>query len=244
MQAYTRILALFKREFTLMFNTALGYTFIVLFMFVESMIFFFGASGNSFWDRKSSDLGFFFTITPYLLLILVPAMGMKIWAEEKEAGTWEILFTLPFQDWEIILGKFFASAIYLIICLFSTLLLPLTTLIFGNPDFGLILSGYMGVYLLGLTFLSIVIYVSIYVNSQIGAFIISFFVISVFYLFGLQKLIDVIGENIFQFISIFSIPKHFESFYLGIIDIRDFYFFFSVNILFLTFATFALKGKR
>ena len=61
MQAYTRILALFKREFTLMFNTALGYTFIVLFMFVESMIFFFGASGNSFWDRKSSDLGFFFS---------------------------------------------------------------------------------------------------------------------------------------------------------------------------------------
>jgi ABC-2 type transport system permease protein len=244
MESITRIFAIIRKELNLAYNTALGYTFIVLFMFVESLLFFFGIGGNSFWERKSSDLGYFFLVTPYLLLLFVSAIGMKIWTEEKESGTWEVMFTLPFEEWEIVIGKYFASCVYVFVALLCTIFIPLTAMIFGDPDIGILISGYLGTYLVGITFVSIVLYFTLFVNTQIGAFLYGFFALSLFYSFGIQKLTDFIGKDLFNWLGILSIQKHFEAFRLGILDPRDFYFFISLNLLFLLFASIQLKERR
>ncbi|TGL62209.1 gliding motility ABC transporter [Leptospira ognonensis] len=244
MESTNRIFAVVKKEIMLAFNTALGYTFILLFMFVESLLFFFGIGGNSFWDRKSSDLGFFFLLTPYLLLLFVSAIGMKIWAEEKESGTWEVLFTLPFKEWEVVLGKYIACCVIVFLALLSTLFIPLTTMIFGAPDIGILISGYLGVFFVGITFVSIILFFTLFFNTQIGTFLFGFFILSIFYSFGIQKLADFLGKNIYEWLSIFSLQSHFESFRLGILDPRDIYFYISVNFLFLTLASFQLRENR
>jgi ABC-2 type transport system permease protein len=244
MESMGRVFAVFKKEINLFFNTALGYTFIILFMFVECLLFFFGIGGNSFWERRSSDLGFFFVFTPYLLILFVSAIGMKIWSEEKESGTWEILFTLPFQEWEIVFGKYLASCLYLLIALLITVFIPLTVMIFGTPDMGIVFASYLGMFFVGMTFVSIVLYFNLYVNTQIGAFLFGFFALASVYIFGIQKITDIIGKEFFNWIRIFSIQGHFDSMRIGILDPRDIYFFISLNFLFLALATLRLKAKR
>lgn len=244
MESISRIFAIVQKELNLTYNTALGFTFIVLFMFVESLLFFFGVGGNSFWDRKSSDMGFFFLVTPYLMVLFVSAIGMRIWAEEKESGTWEVLFTLPFNEWEVVVGKYLAACVNVFVALLSTIFIPLTVVIFGTPDLGILFSGYIGVYLVGITFVSIVIYISLFFNTQIGAFLFGFFSLALFYSFGIQKLTDIIGKQAFDWISIFSIQRHFEAFRLGIFDPRDFYFYISMNFVFLALSAIHLREKR
>ncbi len=244
MESINRILAIVKKDVTLAYNTALGYTFIILFMFVENLLFFFGIGGNSFWDRKNSDLGFFFLLTPYLLLIFVSAIGMKIWSEEKESGTWEVLYTLPFREWEIVLGKFLGSATMVLVGLISTFFIPLTAFIFGEPDLGVIFASYLGLYLLGLSFVSIIIYFTLFFNTQIGSFLFGFFILSLLFVFGSQRLIDLLGGYSINWLNTFSFQKHFESFRLGILDPRDFYFFISLTLLFLSLSALHLREKR
>ena len=169
---------------------------------------------------------------------------MKIWAEEKESGTWEILFTLPFNEWEVVLAKYIASCMNVLIALLSTIFIPFTVMIFGQPDLGIVFSGYLGVFLVAITFVSIVMYFSLFFQTQIGAFLFGFFALSVFYSPFVQKSIDFIGKTASDWIGIFSLQKHFEAFRLGILDPRDLYFYLSINIVFLSLTVIHLKDKR
>lgn len=243
MESLKRIFAIYKKEMILSTNTALGYIFIILFMFVENLLFFYGIGGNSFWDRKTSDLNHFFTISPLILLLFVSAISMRTWSEEKDSGTWEILLTLPFLEYEIVLGKYLAACTNVLFALFSTIMIPLTTIVFGYPDFGVIFSGYIGLLLVGLSFVSVTFFVSLFANSQIGSFLLSFFSLSFLFFIGIQKLIDLMGRNYSEWIGIFSISKHFESFRMGILDPRDFYFFISFCGLFLALTILNLRTK-
>jgi len=244
MESLARIFAIVQKEIYLSYNTALGYTFIVLFMFIENLLFFFGIGGNSFWDRKSSDLGFFFFLTPYLLILFVAAIGMKMWAEEKESGTWEVIFTLPFEEWEVVIGKYIASCLNVLVALLCTIFIPLTVKIFGEPDIGILFSGYLGVFLVGITFVSIVLFFSLFFNTQIGAFLFGFFALTFFYSLGVMKLFENLGKSLFDVMGVFSIQKHFEAFRLGIFDPRDFFFYFSMNLVFLSLTAIQLRAKR
>ncbi len=236
-----KIQALFRREWLQSFNTPVGYTFIVLFLLIENYIFFYGFGSNSFWDRKSSDMGVFFQSVPYLLLLFVPAIGMRIWTEEKESGTWEILFTLPLTEWQIVLGKFFSTFFYVIVTLCCTVFIPLTLSVLGDPDWGLVFSGYLGLFLLSSSFVSLVLYFTLFLRSQVISFLVGVLTLISFYLLGSQRLIDFFSSG---FIKIFSIPSHYEPFRLGILDPRDFYFFISLDFLFLYLSVIRLRYKR
>lgn len=186
----------------------------------------------------------FFLSAPVLFLVFIPSIGMRIWSDEKETGTWELLFTLPLTEWEIVIGKFLATCFSFIAALVCTIFIPLTISVLGDPDWGIIFSGYVGMILLGLTFTSMVLYVSLFVKSQIISFLIGFVFLGIIYLLGIQKLIDILGSEYFGWLGIFSISKHYETFRLGIFDPRSFYFFLSITASFLYLSVIHLQKKR
>jgi len=239
-----KIKALFRKEILQNFNTPIGYTFIVLFLLIESFVFFYGFKNASFWDRNSSEMEVFFMLAPILFLVFIPSIGMRIWSDEKETGTWELLLTLPITEWEIVLGKFLATCFSFIAALICTVFIPLTISVLGDPDWGVIFSGYVGMILLGIAFSSVVLYVSLFVKSQITSFLVGFVSLGIMYLLGIQKLVDILDTEYFGWLGIFSISKHYETFRLGIFDPRSFYFFFSLTAVFLYLSVIHLQKKR
>lgn len=244
MISFQRLSAVIYKEWKILFGTSLGFTILLLFMFLENLFFFYGAGPSSFWDRRSSDITFFFQYTSYMLLIFIPTIGMRVWAEEREMGTIELIFTLPLATWEIVLGKYVAFLAFLFIALLSTVMVPITTFVFGRPDFGLILSGYFGIFLLGATNLAIVFFISLFFQTQIASMVFSFFLLFTLYFFGIQKFTDLIGIEQFSSLQSISLQRHVETFLLGILDFYDFYFFISVSGLFLFFTYWKLRERN
>src|SRR5215469_13317404 len=140
-----QVFAIFKREFTAYFATPVAYVFIVIFLLaMGSFTFYVG----HFYDNGVANLGVFFIWHPWLYLFLVPAVGMRLWAEERRLGTIELLFTMPVTSWQAILGKFFASWIFLGIALLLTFPLVITVAYLGQPDYGRIFGGYFGSFMM------------------------------------------------------------------------------------------------
>ena len=137
------------KEISIYKNTPIGYIFSSFFLLLVSFLFFYGLGGNSFWDLKISSMEQYFMWIPILFIIFIPAITMRLWAEEEKSGTLEVLMTLPLKDIEVVIGKFLSAWIFLIMTLSGTILAPLTLMILGSIDFGLIISGYIGSFFLG-----------------------------------------------------------------------------------------------
>ncbi|HRK71852.1 MAG TPA: hypothetical protein PLA85_09700 [Micropepsaceae bacterium] len=227
----------FKREFASYFATPLAYVFIVIFLFTMGAFTFY--LGN-FYENGSASLATFFGFHPWLYLFLIPAISMRLWAEERRAGTIELLLTLPIPLSSAVMGKFFAAWVFAGVALALTFPMWLTVNYLGSPDNGVILASYIGSWLMAGGDLAIGACISAATNNQVIAFVVSAVVCFLFTVAGAPLVVDFFANfapnAVVQTIASFSFLSHFNAIMNGVIDLRDIIFFGSLIAIFL-FAT-------
>jgi ABC-2 type transport system permease protein len=230
-----KALAVFKREFFAYFATPIAYVFIVIFLFAMGAFTF---EIGRFYDRGIADLSVFFGYHPWLYLFLVPAIGMRLWAEERRIGTMELLLTLPIPIWASVTGKFLAAWAFTTVALVLTFPVWLTVNYLGDPDNGVILAGYVGSILMAGAYLAISAALSATTTNQVIAFVVSVVVCFLFTVSGAPLVLDFVSAIaptvLVNTIASFSFLTHFESISKGVIDLRDLVYFASLIALFLT----------
>ena len=218
-----------KRELSGYFASPVAYVFIVIFLLLNG---FFTFMLGGFFEMGEASLTYsFFRWHPWLYLFLVPAAGMRLWAEERRLGTMELLLTMPITAWQAIVGKFLASWIFLIIALALTFPVVITVNYLGDPDLGAILTGYLGSALLAGAYLAVTCLTSALTRNQVISFILSVVICFFLILAGWEpvtRLVMNIAPNLVNFIASFSVMPHFLGFQRGVIDSRDLLFFLSV----------------
>ena len=229
-----QVLAVFKREFAAYFATPLAYVFIVIFLFAMGAFTFYV---GRFYDNGIADLSVFFGYHPWLYLFLVPAVGMRLWADERRTGTVELLLTLPIPIWATVLGKFLAAWAFCGVALLLTFPIWITVNVLGDPDNGVIVASYIGSFLMAGGYLAISAAVSASTDNQVIAFVVSVAVCFLFTIAGAALVIDFFQVwapvVLVNTISSFSFLTHFQAITSGVIDLRDLIFFASLIALFL-----------
>ena len=222
------ILAIYKRELTNYFATPVAYVFIVIFLILAGVFTFY--LGGLF-ERGQADLQPFFTYLPWLYLFLIPALSMRLWAEERKSGSIELLMTLPISITQAVLGKYFAAWLFTGIALLLTFPLWLTINFLGDPDNPVIFSGYLGAFLMAGAYLAIGSCISAITKNQVIAFVIAVVISFGFILSGFPLVLDFFKDwapqVIINAISSMSFLTHFNSIVKGVIDLRDVVYFVS-----------------
>jgi ABC-2 type transport system permease protein len=231
------ILPIYRREIRSYFNSPVAYVVIVVFLAIVGWFF----SANVFLMNVAS-LRIVFDIVPLVFLFFVPAITMRLLAEEKKAGTLELLTTRPVRDVEIVLGKFLAAWTLVAAALLPTLLYLVTLLALGSPDLGPIVTAYLGLLLMGGAYVAIGLFASGLTENQIVAFIISFLI--VFTLFLMDKVLMYVPEVFASPMEFLSIDYHFSNIARGVIDTRDLIYFGSLLGLGLYLATVTLERRK
>lgn len=234
------ILALTKKELKTYFNSPIAFITIATFLIITSWIFFYYGD-YAFFSRQVSDIRGLFQYGSMVLLFIAPAISMRLIAEEKYNGTLELLVTMPIDDWEIIVGKYLSTLVMFMLILLGLLVTPITVALIGDPELGIVLTSYLGFFLLGASYLAIGLAASAFTKNQIVAFIITFILLGVLYLIG-----GALGTSGFL-ASIFnqiSIHQHFENFFKGIVDFRDIIYFISIIVISLAIASTALTARK
>ena len=239
------IKALFRRELTSYFATPVAYVFIVIFlMLMGAFTFYIGG----FYERGQADLRPFFNFHPWLYLFLVPAIAMRLWAEERKTGTVEFLMTLPLTPLQAVLGKFLAAWAFAGIALALTFPIWITVNYLGDQDNGAILAGYVGSFLMAGGFLAIGSCVSAFTRNQVIAFVISVVLCFGFLLAGFPLVLDLFSawapQIVVDGISSLSFLTHFADISRGVIDLRDLIYFALVIGAFLYANTIILRWKQ
>ena len=233
-----------KRELGAYFGTPLAYIFVVIFVALTGAFAFF--IGN-FFERGQADLQPFFAYHPWLYLLLVPAIAMRLWAEERKAGTIELLMTLPISPGEAIVGKFLAAWIFIGIALALTFPMWITVNILGNPDNGVILASYFGSFLMAGAFLAIGSCVSALTKNQVIAFIVAATICFLLVMSGLELVLGFFRgwapAFIVDAIASMSFLNHFELISRGVITLPSLFFYFSI-IAFFLFANVVIVEQR
>jgi ABC-2 type transport system permease protein len=228
------VLSVFRRELASYFATPLAYIFIVIFLVLAGTLTFFV---GGFFERGQADLQPFFNFHPWLYLVLIPALGMRLWAEERRSGTIELLLTLPLPITSVVLGKFLAAWAFAGIALVLTFPFWLTVNWLGHPDNGVILASYIGSFLMAGGFLAIGSCLSMLSKNQVIAFVVTAAVCFLFTVSGSTIVLGLLQgwapDAVIQTISSFSFLTHFQSIVKGVIDLRDAVFFASVIGVFL-----------
>jgi len=226
-----------QRELAAYFTSPVAYVFLVIFLLLTG---FFTFTAGAFFERGEAGLGAFFGWHPWLYLVLVPAVGMRLWAEERRAGTIELLLTLPVTAWQAIVGKFLASWLFLALALALTFPVVLTVNILGEPDNGAIIGGYVGSLLLAGAYLALACMTSAMTRNQVVAFILSVVICLFLILAGFNPVTDLLARwgspALVDTVAAFSVITHFDGFQKGVLDSRDLFFFLSL-IGFALFAT-------
>ena len=226
-----------KREVAGYFASPVAYVFIVIFLLLAG---FFTFMVGGFFARGQANLQSFFAWHPWLYLFLVPAVGMRMWSEERRLGTIELLLTMPITPWQAIVGKFLASWLILALALALTFPLVITVNYLGNPDNGVIVASYIGSLLLSGTYLSVAAMTSAMTRNQVVSFILSLVPCLFLILAGWPPVTNLLTQWaspwFVETIAAFSVMTHFDSIQKGVIDTRDILFFVSV-IVFCLFTT-------
>jgi len=235
--AWNTVRTIARRELVSYFVSPVAYVFLVIYLLLTG---FFTFTVGGFFERGEASLASFFVWHPWLYLVLVPAVGMRLWSEERRAGTLELLLTMPVTIWQAILGKFLASWAFLAIALALTFPVVITVNVLGEPDNGVIAAGYLGSLLLAGAYLAIACMTSAMTRNQVVAFILAVVVCLFLILCGFNPVTDLLtrwaSPAFVDTVAAFSVIKHFDGFQKGVIDTRDLFFFLSV-IGFALFAT-------
>lgn len=228
------VLIIAKRELGAYFGTPLAYVFAVIFVALTGAFsFYFG----NFFDRGQADLAAFFLYHPWLYLILVPAIAMRLWAEERKSGTIELLMTLPITPWEAILGKFLAAWAFIGVALMLTFPMWITVNMLGSPDNGVILTSYIGSFLMAGSFLAIGSAISAVTKNQVIAFIVAAVICFLFVMSGVELVQNTVKpflpEFLVQAIASMSFLTHFDRVARGLLELPSVFFYLSVIAFFL-----------
>lgn len=228
------MIAILKKEFNSFFASPIAYLVIGVFLLMNGLFLWIFKDDFNILNAGFSDLNSFFFLTPWLFLFLIPAITMKSFADEFNNGTIELLKTKPITDWQIIMGKFWASLLLVVVALIPTLTYVYTIYQLakpiGNIDFGSTIGSYMGLFFLAATYTAIGLFTSTLSKNQIVAFIISVF-ITFFLYYGFDAISNSLGNDLT--IKKMGINEHFKSISRGVIDTRDLLYFLSVTVFFL-----------
>ena len=239
------IAAIYRREMRSYFSTPLAYVFIVIFLMLAG-IFTFYLGG--FFARAQADLEPFFTWHPWLYLFLAPALGMRLWAEERKTGTFELLMTLPVSMGDAVMGKFLAAWSMMAISLALTFPIWITVNVLGNPDNGVIVAGYLGSLLMSGAYLAVSACVSSATRNQVIAFVVSVVLCFTFLLLGFPLILDLfkplLPGAVISFMSTVGFLQHYDSIVRGVVDIRDVLYFITFIGLWLYAGAWAVDHHR
>lgn len=236
-----KTLVVFRRELAGYFATPVAYVFIVIFLFLNGIFTFYL---GDFYERGQADLQPFFTWHPWLYLFLVPALGMRLWAEERRSGTIELLMTLPISVGQAVLGKFLAAWAFTAIGLVLTFPVWITVNYLGDPDNGVVLAGYFGSLMLAGASLAIAACLSALTRNQVIAFVVAVSVCFLFTVAGLPLVVNFFAgwapQAVVDTIASFSFLANFTDMTRGVIDLRHVVYFVSLMALWLVGNAFAV----
>ena len=242
------MIALYLKEVRSFLSSIIGYIFIAIFLVLNSLFLWVFSYETNILDGGTADLFPFFSISPIIFIILIPAITMRSFSEEKRTGTIELLFTRPISDISIILTKYLAGVTLVLISLLPTLIYYYTVHQLGDPigiiDDGATVTSYIGLFLVGACLVSVGIFASSITNSQIVAFILSMF-LSWFLFLGMDLLavysqfggLDIVFRNL-------GIMEHYESIQKGVLDTRDLLYFLSFTMVFLILTKLVLQARK
>lgn len=241
------IWVILKRELSGYFITPVAYIVIAVFLALTTGRTFQGR-GRHLFERGQADLLPFFIDHPELFLFLIPALSMRLWAEERKTGTVELLMTLPIKPWHAVLGKFLAAWIFTGITLALTFPLWITVNYLGDPDNGVIFAGYIGSFLMAGSYLAIGSSVSALTRNQVIAFALSAVLCAVFLFCGhptfLEFFRDWAPNFVVESVSTLSFNTHFDAILRGVVDFRDLIYFSSVIAFFLFVNVLVLEWRK
>jgi len=236
---------IFKRELLAYFRSPVAYVFIIIFLIANAGCTF--LLGN-FYDSQQSSLEIFFLFHPWLYLFLIPAVGMRLWAEERRAGTSELLLTLPVRLTTTVFSKFFAGWVFIGISLFLTFPMIFTVHFLGNPDNGPIITGYIGSFLMAGSYLAIASCTSAMTKNQVISFILSVIICLILVFLGWGVLNEALNTIfpvwISDLVNQFSFTTHFNAMRRGVVDIRDLIYFISIIVIVLLLNIVVLESHK
>jgi len=234
-----------RRELASYFATPLAYVYILIFLVLANAFTFYL---GGFYELGQADLGAFFGFVPFLYLFLIPAVAMKLWAEERNSGSIELLMTQPITLRDAVLGKYLAAWLFVAIALALTFPLWITVNYLGGPDNGAILAAYLGSLLLAGGFLAVGSCMSALTRNQVVAFILGVMVCFLFVMAGFPMVIDLFRAwapaQLVDAIASLSFLTHFQSIAKGVIDLRDLLYFAMLIALFLYGTAIALELRK
>ena len=246
MNSLANIKTITKRELAGYFSSPVAYVFIVIFLL---LIGFFTFMAGGFFEAGQASLDkCFFVWHPWLYLFLVPAVGMRLWAEERRVGTLELLLTMPITAWQAIVGKFLASWIFLLLALVLTFPVVITVNYLGSPDNGVIFGSYVGSFLMAGAYLAISCMTSAMTRNQVVSFIVSLVICLFLVLCGFPPVTNLLQRMdkpwLVDTVASLSVITHFEWFTKGVLDSRDVIFFISIIVFSLFTTSVILRSHR
>lgn len=236
------LFTIFRKEFAGYFISPIAYIFIIVFLVISCGLFMTG-----FFLMGIAEMRAYFTMLPWVLIIFIPAISMRLWSEERKSGTLALLQSLPISSSQLVLGKFFASLVFYITALAGTFPIPLMLSVIGTPDWGPIFGGYVGAIFLGGFYLANGIFISAFFKDQIVSFILAMVQCFIFYMLGTDFIATFIDSWIPQLGSFLSstlgLASHFSAIERGVIDIKDIVYFLSFTIAFLILNMYTLESS-
>jgi ABC-2 type transport system permease protein len=236
--------AVFKRELKSYFTTPIAYVFLVIFLFFSGYLTF----KQGFFEMRQADMRAFFMNLPLLFVFMVPSAAMRLWAEERRVGSIELLFTLPITVTQAVLGKFFAAWLFLAIALALTFPMPITVCYLGDPDIGLIITGYLGSLLMAGGFLAIGCFFSVVSKNQVISFVLSVVACAVLVFAGrpttLTYLSTFFPAGLVSAIETMSFQTHFESIQKGVLEFKDLSYFILLIVGWIAASSIVLDERK
>jgi ABC-2 type transport system permease protein len=239
------ICTILRRELGAYFNTPIAYVVIFVYLIISGAFYVhFG------FTSQAGDLRAFFEWQPLVMALLIPALTMRLWSEERQLGTLELLMTLPVRTWQAVAGKFLAATCFLIVMLLLTMHLPFFLSWLSNPpgpDWGTVVGGYLGCLAMGMMYISIGLFASSLTRDQIVALIIGLAICVMLWLIGFPVFVTMIREfsaEVAVWVGNFSIVPHFESISRGVLDSRDLVYVVSVGGFFLLLTNLVMERRR
>jgi ABC-2 type transport system permease protein len=239
------LLAIYRRELLSYVTTPTAYVFVAVFLFTIGLFTF---QVGLFFPARRADLGAFFAYHPWLFMVFLPAVAMRLWSEETRSGAIELLLTLPAPTWALVAGKFLAAWTVAAVALVLTFPLWITVNLLGDPDNAAILTGYIASLLMAGAYLAIGSAMSALTQSQVVAFVLSVLVSFLLTALGLPMVLDfatpLIGGAAADAVSRFSILSHFDAAQRGVVELRSLWYFLSLGVLCLGFTWLAIDARR
>lgn len=236
-------LTIFRREFSAYFNSPIAYIFIIVFLVLNCGLFM-----TPFFLQGNADMRDFFGNLPLFLIFFIPAVTMRLWAEDKRNGTFELLMTLPMTSQQVMLGKYLAAMAFYLVALAGTLPIPIMLAMLGNPDLGAVFSGYLGALLLGGLYMSVGIFASGLLRDQISAFILGMLACFLLFLLGIPAVTATI-DGWFSGLGAFlqdslGLMSHYQALQRGVLQLGDLAYFLGLTAVFLVLNALWLEGRK